>query len=357
MTSKEVVHSKHYSVLSGHINLGLCTVNHELAIHGICPTRTLEASEFSLLKAREMALKNISDLLPIFKWNAEHGIYCYRVPQCLFPCIGIVPKYSLEFATEALQLIGQGAKLYKQRLTIHSSLLNHLGSPKSNVVEATIKELNHQANVLDLMGVDDSVIVIHGGGTYKDKARTKLRWIQNFSQLSSKVKSRLGIENCERNYNVEDVLEIAEACNIPVVFDLFHHPCYNYYHSDETQTPIEDLFPRIIATWKGRRMLMHISEQFYDPEADKLSRIGKHSEYINDIPIWILNLIKQYSLNVDIEVEATGNERAILQLHRLYPHIFTSNVDSSVDHIISKTIKLRITENTSTDHKVQESIR
>ena len=344
MTSKDVSDSKEYSILSGRINLGLCTVNYGLAEHGICPTRTLDASEFCLQKAQEMALKNISDLLPIFKWNVEHGIYCYRVPQCLFPCIGTVPNYSLEFAREALDLIGQGAKLYKQRLTIHSSLLNHLGSPKSNVVEATIKDLNHQANVLELMGVDDSVIVIHGGGIYKDKAQTKLRWIQTFSQLSSKVKSRLGIENCERSYNVEDVLEIAEACKIPVVFDLFHHPCYNYYHPNETQTPIEDLFPRIIATWKERRILMHISEQFYDPQADKLSRIGKHSEYINDIPTWILNLIKQYNINVDIEVEAMGAEKAILRLHQLYPQIFNRDVQSPMNHMTSKSIKLRITD-------------
>jgi UV DNA damage endonuclease len=352
MTSKEVIHSKEYSILSNHINLGLCTVNYELAEHGIYSTRTLDASEFSVLKAQEMALKNISDLLPIFKWNSEHRIYCYRIPQSLFPCIGTVPNYSLEFAKEALQLIGQGAKLYKQRLTIHSSLLNHLGSPKSNVVASTIKELNHQANVLELMGVDDSVIIVHGGGTYKDKPQTKLRWIQTFNELPSNVKSRLGIENCERSYSIEDVLEIAEACNIPVVFDLFHHPCYNYYHPNEIQTPIEDLFPRIIATWKGRRMLMHISEQFYDPEAHRLSRIGKHSEYINDIPIWILNLIKQYNLNVDIEVEATGAERAILRLYQLYPHIFTSDVYCPVDHIVSQSIKLRITNNTDIDQKV-----
>jgi UV DNA damage endonuclease len=301
-----------------------------------------------------MALKNISDLLPIFKWNSEHRIYCYRIPQSLFPCIGTVPNYSLEFAKEALQLIGQGAKLYKQRLTIHSSLLNHLASPKSDVVASTIKELNHQANVLQLMGVDDSVIIVHGGGTYKDKAQTKLRWIQNFNLLSIDAKSRLGIENCERNYNVEDVLEIAEACNIPVVFDLFHYPCYNYYHPHETVTPIENVFARIIATWNGRRLLMHISEQFYDPEAPKLSRIGKHSEYIDNIPIWILNLIKQYSINVDIEVEATGADRAILRLYRLYPDIFTSYVQSPVDHIIGKTIRLRIIDNKDIDQKVQQ---
>jgi hypothetical protein len=65
-----------------------------------------------------------------------------------------------------------------------------------------------------------------------------------------------------------------------------------------------------------------------------------------------LNLIKQYNLNVDIEVEATGAERAILRLYELYPHIFTSDVYCPVDHIVSQSIKLRITNNTDIDQKI-----
>lgn len=340
MTADPNTSTTDWSSLSGHIGLGLCVVNHQLAENGICPTRGLDPEEFTISKASELALKNISDLLPIFKWNASHGIHCYRIPSNLFPCPGVVPKYSINFAAEALSLIGQAAKLYRQRITIHSSLRNHLASLNPAVVEATILELSHQADVLELMDLDQAVIIIHGGGTYGDKAQAKLRWIQQFAELPYKVRSRLGIENCERNYGLTDVLDVAEACNIPVVFDLFHHPCYNYYHPEEKECPVDEIFSRIIDTWRriqptdrpkadnspasntARRPLFHISEQFYDPSASRLSRIGKHSEYIKDIPVWFLNLVKREAITVDIEVEATGNERAILKLYNLYPQIF-----------------------------------
>ena len=101
---------------------------------------------------------------------------------------------------------------------------------------------------------------------------------------------------------------------------------------------VDETFTRILATWQrrqndypeavrapARRPLFHISEQFYDPAAARLSRIGKHSECINDIPMWFLNLLKREEISVDIEVEATGNERAILKLYGLYPQIFGSS--------------------------------
>ena len=326
-----------WSSLSGRIGLGLCTVNHQLAETGIYPLRSLVREEFTNSKARDLALQNIADLLPMFRWNAEHGIHCYRLPSNLFPCLSAVPKYSISYASEALNLIGQAAKLYHQRITIHSSLRNHLASPNPAVVEATIKNLSHQADVLELMDLEDPIIIIHGGGTYGDKAQTKLRWIQQFAELPYKVRSRLGIENCEHNYGLLDVLDVAEACNIPVVFDLFHHPCYNYYHPEEKECVVDEIFTRILGTWQrrqndrpealrapARRPLFHISEQFYDPAAARLSRIGKHSEYINDIPIWFLSLLKRDDISVDIEVEATANERAILRLYQLYPQIFES---------------------------------
>ena len=46
--------------------------------------------------------------------------------------------------------------------------------------------------------------------------------------------------------------------------------------------------------------------------------------------------------------------RAILRLYQLYPHIFTSDVHSTVNQIINQSIKLRITNNTDIDQKVSE---
>ncbi len=42
----------------------------------------------------------------------------------------------------------------------------------------------------------NSVMVVHGGGMYGDKEKTKQRWCENYLRLPQSVKNRLVLENC-----------------------------------------------------------------------------------------------------------------------------------------------------------------
>ena len=66
---------------------------------------------------------------------------------------------------------------------------------------------------------------------------------------------------------------------------------------------------RIINTWKRRgiRMKMHISEQGE-------GRIGHHSDYIEEIPEYVIELKEP----IDLMVEAKRKERAIRRLEEKY---------------------------------------
>ena len=159
-------------------------------------------------------------------------------------------------------------------------------------------------------------MIVHGGGTYGDKETTTRRWIEQYDDLPRKVKNRLVLENCERQYSTRNCLDISEECGIPVVFDFHHYDCYSKIYEDEEQESISDLAPEIIETWGDKRVLMHVSEQGE-------GKIGHHSDYIEKIPDDLLNILEENpSLEIDLEVEAKMKEQAIIKLYKTYPKLF-----------------------------------
>jgi UV DNA damage endonuclease len=124
------------------------------------------------------------------------------------------------------------------------------------------------------------------------------------------VKRRLAIENCEKCYSVRDCLHIAQATKIPVILDSHHYECYKDLHPNEL---IEDM-DEIVETWdkSNRRPVFHISEQAPS------KRIGAHSDFIENIPSYMLELPEKYQRDLFIEVEAKMKEQAIMKLKNKY---------------------------------------
>ena len=85
-----------------------------------------------------------------------------------------VENYDFDFAKDLLKQIGDKSKKYNQRLTFHPGQYNVVGTPNKAAFQQTICDLKYHADVLDLMGLDyNSVMVVHGGGMYGDKEKTK----------------------------------------------------------------------------------------------------------------------------------------------------------------------------------------
>jgi UV DNA damage endonuclease len=98
-----------------------------------------------------------------------------------------------------------------------------------------------------------------------------------------------------------------------MVHDTHHYSCYSIYHPEIYQRPAEELIPDILKTWSRRNIKpkFHISEQ-------GSGRIGHHSDYIENIPEYLLSIPEKYSVNIDIMVEAKMKEQAILRLKEKY---------------------------------------
>ncbi len=301
------------------INLGLCCINTQLKDLGIFCSRkpilrTVEAKGLDYL--RDQCIKNCLDMLKMIEWNHKNGIKVLRITSGLFPHYSnprLTEKYNLDFAQEYLTDIGNLARKYGQRLTFHPGQYNVVASPNESAWNKTLIELDMHAEILDRMSCGvDSVMVVHGGGLYGDKEKTINRWIERFSQLSARVRRRLVLENCEKIFSIVDCIRVSKACNIPVVFDSLHHKCYILMHKDEKLESPEFYIPDILKSWyvRGIRPKFHVSEQAVD------GKTGKHSDMIEELPEYMLNLS-----DIDIMIEAKHKELAIASLHVKYVNI------------------------------------
>jgi UV DNA damage endonuclease len=227
------------------------------------------------------------------------------------------PKYTLDFIKKDLREIGRLARLYKQRLTFHPGQFNVLSTEKEQVFINTKNELKMHADILDAMGMDqNSVIIIHGGGIYGDKESAIIRFITNFNRLDENTKRRLVIENCESCYNIEDVLYISNIINVPVIFDTHHYSCYNLNKKNNIKEA-NYYIPHILETWKKR----NIKPKFHISEQRPNSRVGSHSDYVECIPEYLLEIPEKYGINIDIMIEAKMKEKSVFHLYENYPQL------------------------------------
>lgn len=308
--------------INGRLRLGLCCINTQLR-KGKVPvfcSRTCIRKNFTVEKAKELASKNVKDIIPLIEWNKNNNIHCLRLSSDMFPHFTDTEteKYTIDFAKDDLKAAGDLANSLGHRIVMHPGQYNQVGAKSINVFEKTVDDLSHHADILDSMGINENgVMIVHGGGTYGDKEATTRRWIEQYDDLPRKVKNRLVLENCERQYSTRDCLNISEECGIPVVFDFHHYDCYSKIHDEVEQEDISDLSSEIIETWGSKRTLMHVSEQ-------GSGRIGHHSDYIQKIPEDLLDILElNPSLNIDLEVEAKMKELAIEKLYEKYPELFS----------------------------------
>jgi len=311
------------------MRLGLCCINTDLRKKGIFSSRTVRLATIKakgLDHVKDLALKNIEDTKTILRENVNVGIFVFRLSSEVFPHINNEKcgGYDLDFAKESLKSLGEVARECNQRITAHPGQFNVLGSPNEEAVKNTIRELNTQAEIFDLMEMDqDSVMVIHGGGVYGDIDAAKQRWVDNFGLLSESAQKRLVLENCEKCYNIQDCLDISHAVKekygffLPVVIDSHHYDCYNLLHPQNTLTNIDDLVPLVIETWEERqiRMKVHISEQ-------GSGKIGHHSDYVEKIPEYFLDVVNVFGIPLDLMIEAKAKEKSIFHLYDNFPELF-----------------------------------
>ena len=291
------------------MNLGYACINMSLG-KNVTTNRSMVKRTFNekgLDYVSELALANSKDVLKILVWNKNNNIKFFRLSSALVPWgdgLDLTTLKDYDEISIALRRAGDYAKANGIRITSHPGPFVVLTSPKENVVEAAIKDLELHGKIFDLLGLSQTPynkINIHCNGVYGDKLSAMDRFCENYLRLSDSVKKRLTVENDDKAtmYNVKDLMYIHNRINIPIVFD-YHHHTFNTGDLSE-----EEALKLAITTWGDITPVVHYSESKALHEENNKLKPQAHSDYIKSLP-------NTYGLNVDIMVEAKAKELAIL---------------------------------------------
>lgn len=248
---------------------------------------------------RKIIEMNLNTLDKMIDYNIENGIKLFRISSDIIP-FGSHPINRLEWWNEYkdfLNYIGSKIKNSNIRVSMHPGQYTILNSPKSQVVTNAIKDLEYHTLFLDALGMDSAnKIILHIGGVYDSKNESIKRFIQNYCSLSPNIKERLVIENDEKCFNIEEVLDIGTALDIPVVFDNLHHSI----NKPEKELDNLEWIKICRRTWieKDGRQKIHYSQQSLE------GRQGSHSTTIS-LPQFLdyYNSIKEVSPDIMLEVK------------------------------------------------------
>lgn len=257
-------------------------------------------------KLTELIAHNATALQQSIDYCADNGIGSFRINSQILPVythedVG----YRLEDLADGAELIvrfqacGETARRRGIRLTFHPDQFVVLNSPRSDVVERSINEIEYQTRVSEWVGAD--VINIHGGGAYGDPTSALERLRTTIGRLSAGARSRLTLENDDKTYSPSALLPVCHDAGVPLVYDVHHHRCHNDELTIETATE------RALETW-DREPLFHVSSP---KDGWDKPRPQRHHDYINinDFPdCW-------RDLDITVEVEAKMKEQAVKQLY------------------------------------------
>ncbi len=174
----------------------------------------------------ELISHNLESLKHMIQYNAAHDILLFRISSDIIP-FGSSPVNTLQwdqlFKKELME-IGQMIQENNIRVSMHPGQYTIINSPRTEVVNRSIADLEYHCRFLDALNTSSqSKIVLHIGGKYDDPIQARKRFIEEYHKLDISIKKRLVIENDDRLYTIQEVLEISEQTNAPVIFDNLHN--------------------------------------------------------------------------------------------------------------------------------------
>jgi len=270
--------------------------------------KTFESKGLSYVS--ELTLLNLDDCLKILKYNLKKGIYIYRMSSDMLPCLGFYKIEDLpriKVIESKLKAIGDFVKSNGMRVSFHPSHFNIIASENPRVVENSIDELDKHAQIMDIMGLDQTTLYpinIHIGTTKPSCTEAAERFCQVFPQLSESCRKRLTVENDDspNQYSVKMLHEMVyQKIGIPIVADSLHHQCF-----DGGQT-WEEALRMAASTWTTRPLCHHSSsKKLFE---DSTSKLEAHADFLYE-------KFESFDLELDIELECKQKDISLLKYRK-----------------------------------------
>jgi UV DNA damage endonuclease len=272
---------------------------------GCVAGKTFRLKSYSEKRLISAVNNNLECLDRILKYNMENNILFFRITSDLVPFAShpiCEFNWQKHFA-EKFQDIGTFINKNDIRISMHPDQFIVLNAKDEDVVSRSIAEIQYQANILDLMGLDNTAkIQLHVGGVYGNKSESMARFEKRYSKLDTAIKKRLVIENDDRSYTVSDCLRLNDKIGIPVLFDNFHH---------ELNSSGENIYQALASTnktWKNHDGLPMTDYSLQNPKLGK----GRHAETI-DIRKFMEYIDTSKPLDFDIMLEIKDKENSATQ--------------------------------------------
>ncbi|BBL47339.1 MULTISPECIES: hypothetical protein [Metallosphaera] len=133
------------------VKIGYVSTNYSLDCRADATFRLKSLTETKVL---ETASSNLNCLKRILAWNVEHGILFFRISSNTIP-FASHPKNTTNWRDELRDLlkeIGSYVRNNGIRVSMHPGQYTVINSERREIIEASIKELEYHADLLDLMG-------------------------------------------------------------------------------------------------------------------------------------------------------------------------------------------------------------
>ncbi|MGZ5510314.1 MAG: UV DNA damage repair endonuclease UvsE [Nitrososphaeraceae archaeon] len=283
------------------MKIGYPCINHSI---GKKTVSTFRLSSYTEEKFIQCVNYNLATLEEILKFNIANNFMFFRISSDMIPFASHpICKFDWKehFKSDLIR-IGQLINDHNIRISMHPDQFVLINSKSQEIVNNSIKELEYHTDLLDLMTLDYSAKVqIHIGGVYGDKEKSKKQFISNYKTLlSANIKKRLVIENDDHLYNLKDCIEIHEYIGIPILFDVFHHICF------DNNLPLHIALQISNNTWNHSKdgiMMIDYSNQELN------QRKGKHSHTL-DIKQFEKFILSVSNLDLDIILEIKDKEKS-----------------------------------------------
>lgn len=219
---------------------------------------------------------NLDALEQAVRYDARNGIVLFRITSEIIP-LASHPEFDFDWEGRfavSLARLGRLIRDYNIRVSMHPGQYTVLNTPDPVLLQKSIADIAYHVRFLDSLGVDTACkVILHIGGAYGDKLSALHRFARAWMGLDVSARRRIVIENDERLFNIEEVLNIGLRLGIPVVFDALHHRL----NLPPGNTTDGEWIRRCGETWQEHdgRQKIHYSQQ------SSSSRAGAHSSTIH----------------------------------------------------------------------------
>jgi len=269
--------------------------------------------EVAIKELNHRCVQNVNTLYEVIKHCVNVGISHYRVSSSLFPLItdptldlSLRDLPSYESMSQMLMNSGNFCRANNLSFSCHPDQFNVLASYSDKTITQSIRELNHQSTILDMMGAECSPknpMTLHVNlrpNLEKESLQDFVaRFVSNVKRCSDGVQSRLVLENDDKVFWNARVLHENFGELFPLVYDNLHHAC-NPTNDNE---PWHKIYAK---TWRGHTPVFHWSQGINGGRS--------HTDYASEMPSEVLEL----SEATIWEVELKAKDYAIMEILKNY---------------------------------------